>query len=138
MCLLSVPPQIIPFEFLDDPINSGDMSSLICTVSKGDLPIDIVWTLNGNDVRMYGGVSVVKTNKRISQLSIDSASADHSGEYVCVAKNAAGTASHSTTLHVNGKMALFLFCFFFQTPSNNPFFLHSYSPTKNTTFRIWR
>lgn len=111
--LFLVPPQIIPFEFLDDPINSGDMSSLTCTVSKGDLPINITWTLNGNDVEKYGGVSVVRTNKRISQLSIDSASADHSGEYVCVAKNSAGTASHSSILHVNGKIVCgFVFMFF--------------------------
>lgn len=87
------------------------MSSLTCTVSKGDLPINIIWTLNGNDVKQYGSVSVVRTNKRISQLSIDSASADHSGEYVCIAQNSAGTASHSATLHVNGTI-VFAFAFF--------------------------
>lgn len=86
------------------------MSSLTCTVSKGDLPIQITWTLNGNDVEKYGGVSVIRTNKRISQLSIDSASADHSGEYVCFVENPAGTASHSTTLHVNGKIVLVETC----------------------------
>lgn len=100
-CFL-VPPQIIPFEFLDDPINSGDMSSVTCTVSKGDLPIDITWTLNGNNIKQYAGISIVRTSKRISQLSIDSASAEHSGEYICIAKNAAGVVRHSATLHVNG------------------------------------
>lgn len=111
----SVPPQIIPFEFLDDPINSGDMSSVTCTVNKGDLPIVISWILNGNDVDKYVGISVIQTNKRISQLSIDSASAEHAGEYVCVARNSAGTASHSADLHVNGNICLwgFVFVYFF-------------------------
>lgn len=80
------------------------MSSLTCTVSKGDIPIKIFWILNGKDVNSYEGISVIRTNKRISQLSIDSASAEHSGEYVCVAENSAGKTSHSAALHVNGKV----------------------------------
>lgn len=101
---IAVPPQIIPFEFMDDPVNSGDMSSLTCTVNKGDFPIEIFWTLNGKKVESLNGISVSRTNKRISQLSIEAASAEHSGSYECVAKNAAGTTSHSTFLHVNGKL----------------------------------
>lgn len=99
-----VPPQIIPFEFLDDPINSGDMSSLTCTVSKGDFPINISWTLNGKEVGVFGGISTFRTNQRISQLSLDSASEEHSGNYTCVAKNAAGVATHTASLHVNGRI----------------------------------
>lgn len=99
---VAVPPQIIPFEFADDPVNSGDMSSLTCTVNKGDFPIDIFWTLNGKNVESANGISISRTNKRISQLSIETARAEHSGNYECIAKNAAGTARHSTFLHVNG------------------------------------
>lgn len=100
-CII-VPPQIGAFEFTDNPINSGDMTSVICTVSKGDFPIQIVWMLNGRLITDYSGISVARTNKRISQLSIDSVQAEHSGDYVCIASNAAGNASHSTTLKVNG------------------------------------
>ncbi|XP_018577214.1 Down syndrome cell adhesion molecule-like protein Dscam2 isoform X3 [Anoplophora glabripennis] len=96
-----VPPQILPFEFGEDEINSDDMVSVTCTVNRGDFPIDIYWTLNNITVDKVDGVSVMRTKRRISQLSIDSIQADHSGEYTCHAKNSAGTAVHSAVLHVN-------------------------------------
>ncbi|XP_068899412.1 cell adhesion molecule Dscam1 isoform X8 [Tenebrio molitor] len=96
-----VPPQITPFDFTDNPVNSEDMASLFCTVSKGDFPIAIVWTLSNRSIESFQGISVMRTNKRISQLSIDSVQAEHAGEYTCSAKNSAGTAHHSAILHVN-------------------------------------
>lgn len=116
---LTVPPQIIPFDFTDDPVNSEDMSSLTCTVSKGDFPIAIVWTLNNRSVDTVQGISVMRTNKRISQLSIDSVQAEHAGEFTCSAKNPAGTAAYSAILHVNGTTKIFLLCF--STSSNHTF-----------------
>lgn len=101
-CAFAVPPQIGTFEFTDNPINAGDMTSVFCTVSKGDFPIDITWMLNGRAITDYAGISVARTNKRISQLSIDSVQAEHAGEYVCTARNAVGFTNHSTNLHVNG------------------------------------
>lgn len=101
--ILLVPPLITLFEFGDEPINSGDMSSIFCTVHKGDFPIYIFWTLNGKPVDGYDGITVMHTSKRISQLSIDPITAEHAGEYECIAKNKAGVATHKTTLHVNGR-----------------------------------
>lgn len=101
--MFSVSPQIIPFTFGSEPINSGDMTSLTCTVQKGDLPMNISWTFNGNPINKNAeGISVIKTNKRISQLSIESVNAELAGEYNCVAENDAGVSSHSSTLYVNG------------------------------------
>nr|XP_015838912.1 PREDICTED: Down syndrome cell adhesion molecule isoform X40 [Tribolium castaneum] len=96
-----VPPQIIPFDFTDDPVNSEDMSSLTCTVNKGDFPIAISWSLNNRSVETIQGITVMRTNKRISQLSIDSVQAEHAGEYTCIAKNSAGITHQSAVLHVN-------------------------------------
>nr|XP_015838893.1 PREDICTED: Down syndrome cell adhesion molecule isoform X21 [Tribolium castaneum] len=96
-----VPPQITPFEFTDNPVNSEDMCSLLCTVSKGDFPIEITWRLNNRSIEAYQGISVLRTNKRISQLSIDSVQAEHAGEYTCLAKNPAGITHQSAILHVN-------------------------------------
>ncbi|XP_044270333.1 Down syndrome cell adhesion molecule-like protein Dscam2 isoform X47 [Tribolium madens] len=96
-----VPPQIIPFDFTDDPVNSEDMSSLTCTVNKGDFPITISWSLNNRSVETIQGITVMRTNKRISQLSIDSVQAEHAGEYTCIAKNSAGITHQSAVLHVN-------------------------------------
>lgn len=101
-------PEIIPFEFGGDETNSGDMVSVMCTVHKGDFPIDIHWTLNNRTLEKVDGISIMRTNKRISQLSIDSVQADHAGEYMCHAKNSAGIATHSTMLHVNGILTFYV------------------------------
>lgn len=104
---LTVPPQIVPFDFGESAVYSGDMASVLCTVHKGDFPIEIFWTLNGRDLAQIPGVNVLRTNKRISQLSIDSVDAAHAGEYTCKAVNQAGIAEHAAYLRVNG-ISIFL------------------------------
>lgn len=99
---LSVPPQIHPFDFGEDPINSGDMIMINCFVSKGDLPINIYWTLNNKRINDFGGITALKANKRSSQLTIDSVQDHHRGEYKCVAENKAGIAEFVAFLNVNG------------------------------------
>lgn len=114
-----VPPQIVHFDFGDEPVNSGEMVSILCTVNKGDYPIDISWFLNNVSASDIHGISVLRTNKRIVQLSIDSVQAEHAGEFACVAKNPAGTATYSAVLHVNGIYKSF-FVLPYSTSSNNP------------------
>ncbi|XP_044270295.1 Down syndrome cell adhesion molecule-like protein Dscam2 isoform X43 [Tribolium madens] len=96
-----VPPQIVPFEFGEDPTNSGDLATVNCAITKGDLPINITWSLNGHPVQTIGGITVGQMGKRISTLSIDSVDAKHAGTYMCTAQNKAGTITHSSTLYVN-------------------------------------
>ncbi|KPI92826.1 Down syndrome cell adhesion molecule-like protein CG42256 [Papilio xuthus] len=98
-----VPPQILPFEFGDEPANAGELASVTCAVNKGDQPLDISWTLNGHALRRNNdlGVTITNINKKTSILNIDSVNAIHRGLYYCVAKNAAGTANHSAVLEVN-------------------------------------
>lgn len=45
-------PQITPFDFGDEPLNTGELTGVSCIVSKGDLPIEIYWTLNSNQLRV--------------------------------------------------------------------------------------
>lgn len=99
---IPVSPQIASFDFGDETTNSGDMISVMCTVHKGDLPINISWTLNNKTVDNKPGITVLRTNKRISQLSIDDVQAIHAGIYVCTAKNGAGVAHHQAQLLVQG------------------------------------
>lgn len=82
-------------------MNSGDPASLTCSVYKGDLPIDIMWLHNNKTVTNIDGLSVLRSRK-VSTLTIDSAQAEHAGEYTCVGKNLAGSASFTAYLHVNG------------------------------------
>lgn len=100
--IFTVPPQIVPFDFGEAAVNSGDMASVMCTIHKGDFPIEITWTLNGRNLEQEESVSVLRTNKRISQMSIDSVDASHVGEYICKATNPAGITEHAAYLRVNG------------------------------------
>lgn len=100
--LLLVPPQILPFDFGEEAINSGEIASTICSVHKGDLPMDINWYHNNKMLTVGDGVSVLRDKKMIT-LSIDSVSFEAAGNYTCLAKNRAGMASHTASLNVNGR-----------------------------------
>lgn len=88
----------------EGPVNWGEQVSLFCSVSKGDHPMKIHWTLNNNPItaKSHDGIVITKTGKMISVLSIDSVTAKHSGNYTCVASNRAGTSQLSTRILVNG------------------------------------
>lgn len=90
-------------------MNTGDMASATCTVNKGDLPVSISWSLNGEPIRNAFGVSISLISKRASYLSIERIAADHSGRFTCHAKNAAGETHYSTTLRVAGILVFEVF-----------------------------
>lgn len=88
--------------------------SAVCTVNKGDLPIEIWWTfvsefdqhsnhvaeavlLSSND-----GIMEQRTNNRISMLSVELVKARHRGNYSCLAKNRGGLVQYTAQLTVNG------------------------------------
>ncbi|XP_076173908.1 Down syndrome cell adhesion molecule 1 isoform X45 [Ptiloglossa arizonensis] len=98
-----VAPQIAPFSIGDEPANWGEAVSAVCTVVKGDLPIDVSWALNGEPIgnENHGDVSISSTGKRVSLMTIDAVNARHAGEYTCTASNAAGATSYSSILAVN-------------------------------------
>lgn len=100
----SVAPQIAPFSISDEPANWGEAVSAVCTIVKGDLPIEVSWALNGEPITKenYVDVSIASTSKRVSLITIEAASPRHAGEYTCTASNAAGATSYSSTLAVNG------------------------------------
>lgn len=106
-----VPPQIIPFEFGEEPIDAGDLTTVQCAISKGDYPIKIEWKLNNKAIRTDDGISI-ETKKKVSILTIDSAEAIHSGTYTCSAKNLAGSVDHSALLAINGLLFRVLFILF--------------------------
>lgn len=99
--LFVVPPQISPFDFGEESVNSGDATMVNCFVVKGDFPLKIFWTLNGKAVSDFHGISLINS-KRNSQLNIENVYFDHAGEFTCTAKNKAGTSSYSAQLNVNG------------------------------------
>ncbi|XP_076297120.1 Down syndrome cell adhesion molecule 1 isoform X38 [Lasioglossum baleicum] len=106
-----VGPQLAPFSFGEEAANAGEMATVQCAVIKGDLPLKIIWSLNGRPIeagRVSGDhgynnpdIIVSRGSKRISTLTIDSVAARHAGEYKCTATNAAGSTSHTSVLSVN-------------------------------------
>lgn len=103
---VTVLPQILHFDFGEDAVNSGDMATANCAVTKGDFPINITWSFNGKPIDSSAGITTVQANKRISTITIESVGADHSGEYTCTASNRAGMSTYSATLNVNGTIFL--------------------------------
>ncbi|XP_015172320.1 PREDICTED: Down syndrome cell adhesion molecule-like protein Dscam2 isoform X39 [Polistes dominula] len=98
-----VAPQIIPFDFGDEPANWGELVSVTCSITKGDQPLDISWAFNGTPIDTSHGSDVVigSTNRKNSVLTIESVAARHAGEYTCSASNRAGATSHTALLTVN-------------------------------------
>lgn len=98
----AVAPQLLPLDSGEDILNTGESTSLMCSIIKGDLPIEITWLHDNETVENDNTLSVIRVTKKTSTLNIDSVQETHAGRYTCIAKNEAGYCSHSTDLHVNG------------------------------------
>lgn len=97
-------PKIAPFDFGNEPSNSGDSASVQCLVTSGDLPLNFKWLFNERPVSEIFGISTVKLGKRTYALTIDQVSGKHAGNYTCEASNAAGVYRYSAELSVIGKI----------------------------------
>ena len=97
------PPEILEFSFGNKAVNQGEPRQIICSVIKGDEPIQISWSLHGEDLGPGPDLTTTQVGPRTSLLMISNVSYRHSGKYTCIAKNVAGTTSYSTILKVNGK-----------------------------------
>lgn len=92
-------------------MNLDDAVSATCTITKGDLPIHIWWTLvddiNGleRNLSTNDGLMITRTSQKLSLLNIDAVKARHGGNYTCYAKNKAGISKHSAFLFINGEWA---------------------------------
>ena len=102
--LLAEPPDILPFDFGKTIFDEGDFVHVSCILTKGDMPLKISWTLQQGNAASVSDSSITtsQAGPRASFLSISSVSHKHSGVYTCTASNAAGQASYSTELKVNG------------------------------------
>lgn len=97
-------PHITPFTFEGDA-NSGDSAQLTCYISKGDLPLSVKWIFNGKElVSNSAGVITTKIGERTNLLTLSNISANHAGNYTCMAINPAGSANHTAVLSVYGTL----------------------------------
>lgn len=96
-----VPPHILPFE-IEESIYYGESVQMTCHASKGDRPMSISWTFEGQDLSTHTEIKTIKMAEQTWFLSIASVTGAHSGNYTCIAKNRAGEDRYSASLHVKG------------------------------------
>lgn len=97
-----MPPKIAPFSFGEDPVSFGDVVSVQCTIAGGDLPVNVNWLINGEEIASYLEILLDKRGKRIHVLTIESVSEKHAGNYTCNAYNNAALVNYTSELKVNG------------------------------------
>ena len=87
-------------------------SAVSCQILEGSLPITFRWDKDGHPLGTKGlfgtvveGVVVRSNDEYSSTLIIDHLKFHHRGNYTCQATNAAGSATHTAELTVNGNYA---------------------------------
>lgn len=81
---------------------AGESIQLICHVSKGDRPLQISWSVHGEEFSSHLGISTTKIGETTSLLTISSTMEAHSSNYTCSATNPAGSTSYTAQVHING------------------------------------
>ena len=76
---------------------------ILCTVTQGDEPLSIKWSLQGDSVSSEPELTTASLGTRTSMLTIQSVGYRHSGTYTCSASNKGGTRSQSVEVNVNGE-----------------------------------
>lgn len=99
-------PIIAPFTFGEDELNLDDSVMASCSITKGDMPLNIYWTFNSSDhainLTTNDGIVISRNNPKFSILAIESVKARHRGNYTCFASNKGGVAQYSAYLAING------------------------------------
>jgi hypothetical protein len=107
--VFKVLPIIAPFNFGEDELNLDDSVTVTCTITKGDLPVNIWWkfTESQNEQMSYNlttndGIVITRTSQKVSLLTIEAVKARHRGNYSCFASNKGGVSHHFAYLAING------------------------------------
>lgn len=100
-----VPPKISPFSSGNaEAVHLGQYITYQCTITEGDLPLNILWTFNKQPLINEDNEDIIisKLGRRSSVLTIESVNAKNAGNYTCQGSNKAGKASFTTQLRVIG------------------------------------
>lgn len=105
MINISVRPKILPIPPMTNLLAEGMRAAISCQIVEGDLPVMFTWTKNGDGVNNGLGVGTATRNhdEYSSSLIIDRITAEHAGNYTCIATNSAGEEKFTVPLTVNGK-----------------------------------
>lgn len=95
-------PKIIPFTFGDEPLFLAESTTVQCSFSVGDMPVKVTWLHDSKTIPIQAGIETVMVGKKVNVLTIDQIREEHSGNYTCLAENAAGATTYTAELIVNG------------------------------------
>ena len=88
-------------------LTRGKRLRVICTVTEGDLPLEVECWKDGlkieEAVGKFQGVQVRRIDEYTSLLAISFLETTHAGNYSCVAKNSVASFARSATLTIRGK-----------------------------------
>ena len=93
-------------------LTRGKRLRVICTVTEGDLPIEVEWWKDGLKIggsnpasAKFGsqGIQVRSIDEYTSLLAISFLETTHAGNYSCVASNSVASFSRSATLTIRGE-----------------------------------
>lgn len=97
----------MPFSFGEEPLNVGESTAVNCMITKGDLPLNITWTLNNKRLLSgKNGITITRMSARLSALTIESIDAEHRGVFKCIVNNVAGSAELESELKANGEYGM--------------------------------
>lgn len=103
--MMSAEPVITPF-FFNQNVQENQRSSVLCTISSGELPVTISWLKDGQLLTPTLALEkkiIIKPDVDQSTLKFNPVRLDHAGNYTCVARNSAGIQAHSSQLVVHGE-----------------------------------
>ena len=94
-------------------LTRGKRLRVICTVTEGDLPLEVEWWKDGLKIEeafgKFQGVQVRRIDEYTSLLAISFLETTHAGNYSCVAKNSVASFARSATLTIRGKWGFFVY-----------------------------
>ena len=100
--MIPEPPKLVPINFGQNIFDEGSSAQVLCSVTDGDEPLSITWSFHGINISSDSGIVTSNIGSKVSILMIGSVNHGHRGQYTCLAKNKAGTASSTAELRVNG------------------------------------
>lgn len=103
---LSVTPKIEPFAF-QKGLKEGGITRLVCGVSQGDLPLAFKWFKDGKriskDEPWTNNIEISTLDAFSTLLRFSALSSNHTGDYICEARNSFAVAYFKSRLVVQGK-----------------------------------
>ena len=88
-------------------LTRGKRLRSVCTVTEGDLPIEIEWRKDGVTILpdvTQTGPKVRRIDEYTSMLAISSLDTAHAGNYTCMASNAVADVAKSAVLTIRGNV----------------------------------